>query len=88
VTYRVELSKRAASYVRRADRPAQERIRNRLREIGTHPHDPGLSAPLQGRNDGLRRSRVGNLRILFYVDDQVRVVDVTEIGPRGDIYKS
>jgi mRNA-degrading endonuclease RelE of RelBE toxin-antitoxin system len=31
---------------------------------------------------------VGGLRILFYVDDEVRVVDVTEIGPRGDVYKA
>ncbi len=35
----------------------------------------------------MRRARCGSLRILYYVADEVRVVDVTDIGPRGDVYK-
>jgi mRNA-degrading endonuclease RelE of RelBE toxin-antitoxin system len=29
----------------------------------------------------------GNLRILYSVDDVIRIIDILNIGPRGDIYK-
>jgi mRNA-degrading endonuclease RelE of RelBE toxin-antitoxin system len=47
--------------------------------------DPAISKALSGRG-GQRSSRVGNLRILYFVNDVVHVLDVTDIGPRGDIY--
>jgi mRNA-degrading endonuclease RelE of RelBE toxin-antitoxin system len=52
-----------------------------------NPYDPAVSIPLRGRSDGLRRARVGGLRILFYVEDEIQVVSVTRIAPRGDVYK-
>ena len=85
--YRVEVSRRPASFLRRAGRALQERLVRRLEELGEDPYDRLVSKPLQGRLAGLRSSRVGAYRILYYVDDEVRVVDVTEIGPRGDVYK-
>ena len=42
---------------------------------------------MRGEFEGTRRARLGSLRILFLVDDEVHIVDVTEIGPRGDVYK-
>ncbi len=59
----------------------------RLEEIGSDPYDRLISKALHGRLAGMRSSRVGAYRILYYVDDEVRIVDVTDIGPRGDVYK-
>ena len=85
--YTVRLARRAERYLDRLDRRQERRVRDRLEELSNSPHDGRLSAPLHGRSDGLLRSRVGDLRILFYLLDEIEVVDVTEIGPRGDIYK-
>lgn len=65
----------------------QERIVERLRQICEEPLSSEYSDALHGRSDGLRRARVGDLRILFYLDEVIEVVDVTDIGPRGDFYK-
>ena len=73
--------------MRRASPEMQRRVYVRLREIEADPYEARLGELLHGRDDGLRRSRVGDVRILYYVDDVVEVVDVTDIGPRGDVYK-
>jgi len=36
---------------------------------------------------GRRSSDLGNLRILYSVDEVIRIVDILNIGPRGNIYK-
>jgi mRNA-degrading endonuclease RelE of RelBE toxin-antitoxin system len=87
LTFRYELSRRAESYFDRLERARQRMVVEKLREICDDPHGRAVSKPLQGRRDGLRTSQVLNLRILFYVRDEIEVVDVTDIGPRGDIYK-
>lgn len=48
------------------------------------PRPPGCKK-LQGRED-LWRIRVGDYRIIYAIDDTIRVVDVRRIGHRGDIY--
>jgi mRNA-degrading endonuclease RelE of RelBE toxin-antitoxin system len=42
---------------------------------------------LHAKLAGWRSSDIGNLRILYAVVDEVRVLDVIDIGPRGDVYK-
>ena len=86
--YRYRFSGKAEGYFARLAKKRQQRVVAQIHRICVDPYDRNISVPLHGRSDGLRRSRVGDLRILFYVDDEVRVVDVTEIGPRGDVYKA
>lgn len=33
------------------------------------------------------RVRVGNYRVIYLIDDEASTVTVTDIGPRGDIYR-
>lgn len=73
--------------MRRLNRAVRARMFAKLHEICADPFSNTTSQPLHGRSDGLRRARLGGYRILFFVDDSIQVVDVTEIGPRGDIYK-
>ena len=40
---------------------------------------------LQGHN--MYRMKVGNIRILYTVDDVIKIISVEEIDSRGDIYK-
>jgi len=42
--------------------------------------------PLRG-GAGYRGARVGGLRIVFTVDRLAQLVNVIEIGPRGQIYR-
>jgi len=40
-----------------------------------------------GEWDGYQRIKIGNIRIIFWVDSEKNTIYVDHIGPRGDIYK-
>jgi mRNA interferase RelE/StbE len=59
----------------------------RVELICEDPFNGNVSKPLQGRLDGTRSSRVGELRIIFEVVQGELLVSVVKIGPRGDVYR-
>ena len=65
----------------------QRKVRAELRAVAAGPGNPANWTTLRGRGDDLRRIRVGNYRVLFYLRDEIRVLNVHRIGPRGDVYK-
>jgi mRNA interferase RelE/StbE len=85
VSFDVRLSRSAERYLERLPRDAQARIVERLAQLATDPFGP-YTKPMQG-TVGDRSSRVGGWRIIFEVNRDRRVVDVSDIGPRGQIYR-
>ncbi|MBI2756335.1 MAG: type II toxin-antitoxin system RelE/ParE family toxin [Chloroflexi bacterium] len=85
MTYTVRLARQAERYLERLPQDVQRRMLERLGQLA---HDPyGVNTkPLQGAL-GRRSSRVGGWRILFRVDEEASEVDVSDIGPRGQIYR-
>ena len=68
--------------------PAREalRIRRELDELAESPDRRNSDVrPLRGR-PGFRL-RVGEMRINFERDDDVRIIDVLRIAPRGQAYR-
>lgn len=70
--------------IARLPRPEREHLLQAVRQLTRGPFGPHVKR-LAGRPEW--RLRVGNRRVLFRVDEQARVVVVTRIGPRGDVYK-
>ena len=66
-------------------RTDQERIIGRLRQIGMDPFG-SYTKPLRDPA-GRRTARVGGWRIIYVVNREERVVDVSAIGPRGETYR-
>ena len=87
MSFRYRLASQPERYIRLLAPELQRQVIDRIHVICENPRDRAVAEPLAGRNDGLHRARRGNLRILFYVDDDVQVVEVSYIGPRGDAYK-
>ena len=87
MTYAYTLSGPAERYLARGTAKNRRRVAEKLQRVCRDPYDLRESLPVSGRTDGMRRARVGDLRILFHVKDAVHIVDVTDIGPRGDVYK-
>jgi mRNA interferase RelE/StbE len=85
VNYQVRLSSRAARDLDRLDRNARERMLERLDRLAEDPRDPRLSALLTGKGE-LRKSRVGGWRIIFSIEEAVKVVAVVTIDRRGQVY--
>jgi len=85
VSFDVRLSRSAERYLERLPRDMQRRIVGRLTQLAEDPFGP-YTKPLQGAA-GDRSSRVGGLRIVYTVDRDRRLVEVSDIGPRGQIYR-
>lgn len=82
MNYSVVLSDEAAKVLLRTD----AKLRARLHQLAENPFDPRLSAPLTDR-PGVRKSRVGDWRILFTVDRPARRVQVATVDTRGQVYR-
>lgn len=61
-----------------------ERVRERVRQLCEDPFDPRLSIPLKN-GQGLRRSRVGDWRIVYLVEGPYVIVN--RIQHRRDVYR-
>ena len=62
-----------------------ERILPRIRELADHPRPPGCKK-LHGFKNRWR-IRVGDYRIVYQIDDVQKVVDITRIAHRREVYE-
>lgn len=85
VTYAIELEPRAVKELARIPEPDKARIIARLGAFGEDPRPVGVEK-LQGQADAYR-VRQGNYRIIYTVDDGLKILTVTKIGQRGSVYR-
>ncbi len=77
--YKIIYSKKAEKFLRKQDKPTQRRLIDAISKLPLE----GDIKKLQG-TDGYRL-RVGNYRVLFDVNGLI--LDIIDIGNRGQIYK-
>lgn len=80
-TYKIIFEKQAKKFLDRQDRNKRLQI---YRAIYRLPEGTDIKK-LKGHN--LYRLRVGDCRILYTVDDGIRLIDIENIDNRGDVYK-
>ena len=86
MNFQLLIANPAKNQLRRLDRTLQRRIVARFDQLCADPLSSPLSDWIEG-TDGLRRTRVGAWRILFYVDTAKRVIEIRAIRPRGQAYR-
>ncbi len=85
--YKAVLYKQAARYYKKIDAKIQRRINRTMQEIINSPLEGVHIKKLKGRLEGKYRYHLGNLRIIYFVSLDDKIIYVEAIGPRGDIYK-
>lgn len=85
MTYRIDLTRRAAKALDGIDRPARRRVMTAIDGLATEPRPPGCRK-LSGRDDQ-RRLRVGDIRVIYEVHDGRLLVLVVEIGHRSQVHE-
>ncbi len=83
--YEVEIENSAAKAVQRLQRHDQIRVVSVMADLAAEPRPTGC-AKLSGTQSAYR-VRVGNYRIVYTVDDAERVVTVTRVGHRREVYR-
>lgn len=86
MSYQVDLSAEAEKVLDRVGRDTEKRLRKRLHELAADPFDPRISKLLT-QAGGKRSARVGDWRIVYAVNRELKRVQVVTIRPRGQVYR-
>ena len=86
MSYRIEFVRSSAKAYSCLDPVLQRRVDRELSRLSETPRHPGVIR-LQS-DDELYRVRIGDLRLLFSVEDQVLLVLIVKIGHRGSVYRA
>ena len=83
----VRYTKSALKVLRKIQPKKAVAILDKMDEIAQDPFKAdNLITPLEGVENGYRR-RFGDWRVLYTIDDEIRILEVFKIGSRGDVYK-
>ena len=85
--YHVIVHKRAATYLQRLTISQKERLKEAIKKLEENPLNLPQMKIMVGEWAGYRRLRVGDWRIIYWVDESKQIVYIDYIGARGDIYK-
>lgn len=80
-TYKFIFEKEAQKFLDKQDKNSRLRLYKAIYKL---PEGTDIKK-LKGHN--LYRLRVGNCRILYTIDESIRLIDIESIDSRGDIYK-
>jgi mRNA interferase RelE/StbE len=83
--YRIEIERSPEKAIARLSANIQRRIRHAIDQLATNPRPRGC-IKLQGQDDTYYRIRVGDWRVIYFVDDDKLIVLVVEFGARGGVY--
>jgi len=84
VAYRVVIQESASKALRKLDEQIRRRVAVAIDALADDPRPPGIKA-VAGEH-GSYRIRVGDWRVLYEVDDELRQVLIAKIGHRSTIY--
>ena len=85
--YRVTIHRQASRYLKKLPTPEKENIKESLRKLALDPFQIPNVKHMVGEWKGYHRIRIGNVRVIFWIDQEEKIIYIDHIGPRGDVYK-
>ena len=84
--YKVNISHSALKELLGMQKQTVKKIDKVIDALAENPRPSGVKR-LKGNNENLYRIRSGDYRVVYTIEDEIRVVDIRKIGHRKDIYK-
>lgn len=85
--FKVIVHKRSLKYLNKLTPFKKTKIKKLLTELINNPIQREDVKPMLGEWKGYYRMKIGNIRLIFWVDHVKKIIYVDHIGPRGDVYK-
>lgn len=85
--YRLELSHEAQQFYDRCDKPVAKKLARCFRSLEKNPREGNNIKPLRGKFAGSYRYRVGDLRVVYMINNQAVTVFMITIAKRSDVYE-
>ena len=88
-SYKLILSNNSEKYLKKLKKRNIDDFHNLLKNISLTVFNPYNSKVLHGKLKGLRRVKVGDYRIVFFIENKLNPpeIQIIEIGQRKNIYK-
>jgi len=84
--YALVIKKQAKKFLENLSKTERIKIVEKIILLGNNPDDPRLDIK-KLIAQAFYRLRVGNWRIVFDRNDQIKIISIEKIKSRGDIYK-
>ena len=85
--FKIVVHKRAVKYLNKLPSHRKNKIKELLNELCNNPIQYEAVKPMLGEWKGYYRLKIGNIRVIFWIDQAEKIVYVDHIGSRGDVYK-
>ncbi len=86
--YKVRLLPPAQRFYAKIERPLAKKLARCFEQLEHEPRRHSNIKPLNGKLAGYYRYRVGDYRVVYRIDDRDRVIIVTIIAHRREVYES
>jgi mRNA interferase RelE/StbE len=84
--YEILIKASAEKEIRRLSHEMRERITSAILSLRDEPRPLGVRK-LKGRDEEGWRIRVGDYRVLYQIDDELRQATIYRVGHRRDVYR-
>jgi len=84
--FKIEIHKNALKFLSNLDKNSRKRIIEKIKNLANNPFPTG-SIRIKGWKEKLYRIRVGNFRILYFIDGISSTIFIFNIDKRSRIYK-
>ncbi|MBT6340799.1 MAG: type II toxin-antitoxin system RelE/ParE family toxin [Desulfobacula sp.] len=81
--YKIRVKKSAEKELRKIPKKKLIKIIDQIGSLADNPHPPGSK---KLTNQEKYRIRIGNYRVLYYVEDDILTIFVIKVGHRKEIY--
>lgn len=86
MNYMIVIKRQAKKKLQSLRRLERNRITEKIIMLGRNPDSPNLDIKLL-KGQKLHRLRVGDWRIIFDRQDDLKIIAIEKIKPRGEAYK-
>ena len=84
--YNITIKPSALKELGKLPKAAIKKTERAIDALAKEPRPLGVKK-LKGIDEDLYRIRVGDYRIIYSIEDEIKIIDILRIGHRKDIYK-
>lgn len=85
MSYAIRISKQALKELERLPANETRKISAAINNLSDNPRPSGCKK-LKAEKEYLWRIRVGSYRVIYSIDDAVKIIEIRKIGDRKNIY--
>ena len=86
MSYKIQINKHVLKDLEILPIKTNRAIAKAIDDLSDNPRPEG-SKKLKGQIEYMWRIRVGDYRVLYTIEDEIKIVEITKIGHRKNIYK-